>query len=314
VTAGAELQQGLTDFRITPGSWWWSPTPGRSASGDLEVIDRPHAGAGLLAVATMRHMTTVAPLVVDEILALDDDALALWLLGKLDVAPPNEKGEGFISERLAEWFPSERAIGAFQQVSATGIPLPRRSDEVERRLLDAYSVLMTRGWIRPDGKSGSTFCEITGQGKRSLAVVPGHDHARVAFAAKALTFELHPALQARHVDAHFRQGRFETALRDSSAFLEDAIKTLSGITKIGVQLVEEAFATGGPLADPKEHSGQATGLQRLFMGFFGAVRNRLAHTQFRFSEPKEAFQLLMLVDYLTGKLDEAYQRHGQTLT
>jgi hypothetical protein len=50
------------------------------------------------------------------------------------------------------------------------------------------------------------------------------------------------------------------------------------------------------------------------MGFFGAVHNRVAHTEFHYQDPKEAFQILMLVDFLTGKLDEAAQRQSKTLT
>jgi hypothetical protein len=44
------------------------------------------------------------------------------------------------------------------------------------------------------------------------------------------------------------------------------------------------------------------------------VRNVIAHREFRYSEPKEALQLLMLLDLLTGKLDAAARRTGQQLT
>lgn len=262
-------------------------------------------------------MTTGAPSIIDEILALDDDALALWLLGELDKAPPIEKGENYIGERLAEWFPGSKAIGAIKQLDQTGLALASstKPDLVERRLKEAYSSLMSRNWIRPDTGSGKRFCELTAQGQAQVAVAPGHDQKRMGFVAKVLTIDLHPALQARHIDSHFRQGRFETALRDSSAFLEDTIRNLSGLPSntVGVKLAEQAFAASGPLTDPNEHSGQAAGLQRLFMGFFGAVRNRVAHTQFRYADPTEAFQLLMLVDFLTGKLAEAASRQGKKL-
>jgi hypothetical protein len=81
-------------------------------------------------------------------------------------------------------------------------------------------------------------------------------------------------------------------------------------------LAQQAFAKAGngPLTDPNEHPGQSTGLQNLFMGFFGAVRNLIAHTGHRYTDPREAFQLLMLVDLLTYKLDDAAQRIGLTLT
>jgi hypothetical protein len=166
------------------------------------------------------------PPVVEEILRLDVDGCANWLLRQLDEAPPGETGENFISERVAEWFPGAKAIGAKRQLDQTGIPTAAstRPTLVERHLRDAYHTLVSRGFIRPDPGSGKTFCEITGAGRQQLTTAPGVDQERMGFAAKAMTFELHPALQARSIDTNFRQGRFETALRDSSAFLEDAIR------------------------------------------------------------------------------------------
>jgi len=67
------------------------------------------------------------------------------------------------------------------------------------------------------------------------------------------------------------------------------------------------------LTDPAEHPGQQTGLQRLFEGFFGSVRNLIAHTGYRYDDGKEAFQLLMLLDLLVGSLDAAAKRLGTTL-
>jgi hypothetical protein len=55
------------------------------------------------------------------------------------------------------------------------------------------------------------------------------------------------------------------------------------------------------------------GLQNLYLGFFGAVRNQLPHQDFRYASDKEAFQSLMLLDYLTEKLDEAAARLGKQL-
>lgn len=266
-------------------------------------------------------MAGPVPPVVEHIEKLDDDGLALWLLRELDIASPGQKGESFIHERLAEWFPAAKAIGAMQQLNQFGLPTGDsvRPGLVERRLKEAYSLLMSRNWIRPDSSSGNTFCELTAAGKRQLAVAPGSDQDRMGFAAKALSIgDLHPALQARFVDLNFRQGRYESALRDCAAFLEDSIRTLSGLSTglVGVNLAESAFARapGGPLTDPAEHPGEASGWQRLFMGFFGAIRNLVAHTEFRYEDPREAFQILMLVELLTGKLEAAASRAGQTLS
>jgi hypothetical protein len=48
-------------------------------------------------------------------------------------------------------------------------------------------------------------------------------------------------------------------------------------------------------------------------GFFGAVRNPIAHTALQYS-PKEAFELLMLLDFLTIMLAAAAPLKNATLT
>src|SRR4051812_13704427 len=81
-----------------------------------------------------------------------------------------------------------------------------------------------------------------------------------------------------------------------------AIRTLSGlpVSTLGVTLADQAFSRTGPLTDPAAHPGQQTGLQNLFKGFFGAVRNLIAHHNHRYADPKEALELLLLADLLTG--------------
>jgi hypothetical protein len=83
---------------------------------------------------------TGRPLIADEILRMDGDALALWLLRELNEAPPIRKGENFISESLAEWFPDSRRIGSMTQLDQYGIPKASSTEpnRVERRLRDAY--------------------------------------------------------------------------------------------------------------------------------------------------------------------------------
>ena len=218
--------------------------------------------------------------------------------------------------RLNEWFPGTGGFGP-TIVGQFGLPTASstKRKQVKQRLDDAYAHLLSRNWIAQDPHAGDGFCRITEEGERQLTVAKGHDPERVAFAANALTIELHPALQARSIDTHFREGEFETALRDSATFLEDAIRTLGGLpaSTLGVTLASQAFAKNGPLTDPNEHPGQATGLQNLFMGFFGAVRNLISHTAYRYGDPGEAFELLMLVNLLTAKLDVAAQRLGKSL-
>jgi uncharacterized protein (TIGR02391 family) len=241
----------------------------------------------------------------------------MWLLGRLSAIDDGNRGRNLIAILLDELFLGTGGIGNMIQVDQTGIPTGGRAQrtQMKNRLEDAYSLLLSRNWIAQDPSSGDSFCRITEDGSRQLAQASGPDAERVAFAATALGFDLHPALRKRQVDVYFRRGDFETALRESATFLEDAIRTLAVLpaSTLGVTLASQAFAKAGPLTDPNEHPGQATGLQNLFMGFFGAVRNLLAHTGHRYADPEEAFELLMLVNYLTSKLDAAAQRISKPL-
>ena len=136
----------------------------------------------------------------------------------------------------------------------------------------------------------------------------------MTFARRALEgIELHVALQNRQVDAHFQQGKFETALRDGSTFLEDAVRSLAGLPSnlVGVKVMTTAFGAGGALWDSNMAGGEADGLRNLFAGFVGVIRNQLAHRDSKMPSHKEAFQALMLLDYLTEKLDEAAKRLGK---
>ena len=127
---------------------------------------------------------------------------------------------------------------------------------------------------------------------------------------------LHPALESRQVGTHFRQGKFETALRDGSVFLEDSIRQVSGLGAglVGVSLAAKAFATSGPLADPSRQPSEQAGLQQLFTGYVGFVRNQVSHKDFKYEDHKEAFQALMLLDFLVEKLDDAAMRIGKPLS
>lgn len=181
-------------------------------------------------------------------------------------------------------------------------------------LEEAYALLMSKGLIRPNPRAGRTFCELTQAGRNAVEVAALPDGARIAFARDALSgLTLHPALCNRQVDTHFLQGKFETALRDGSVFLEDAIRNLSGEPGVGVKLVSKAFSATGKLTDPALSGGEQAALQNLFVGFFGLIRNQVAHNDFRYESDKEAFQALMLLDHLVEKVGATAERLGAPL-
>jgi uncharacterized protein (TIGR02391 family) len=249
----------------------------------------------------------------EDFLVLDPEQQADLLLSGLSKCKENERGSNFIHFRLNEWFSDlTSGVGA----PSTFSKLQVQREQAMEALDEAYALLGSRGLIRSDPRWGNSFCQVTAAGKAQVDAGHLPDAGRVTFAGRALAgLTLHPALCKRHVDTHFLQGKFETALRDGSTFLEDSIRTLGGldVKLVGVKLASMAFSTGSRLTDPNIGVGEQVAAQHLYMGYFGAVRNRVAHRDFRYPSDKEAFQALMLLDYLTQSLDAAARRLGAQL-
>ncbi|HEX4730515.1 MAG TPA: TIGR02391 family protein [Solirubrobacterales bacterium] len=253
------------------------------------------------------------PTDVDDFLALDAQQQRGLVLAGLAICPEGERGENFILHRQGEWFAD---LAGFGPLPADVPARQEKRHAAEAALREAYSGLMSEGLIRPDPRSGRTFCQVTAAGQAALAEAALPDGGRVTFARKALSgIDLHPALRKRQVDSHFTQGKYETALRDGSVFLEDSIRNLCGLPAnlVGVKLASKAFSTSGKLIDPGQTPGEQAGLQALYQGFFGFIRNQVAHQDFRYDSNKEAFQALMLLDYLVERLAEAADRLSMQL-
>jgi uncharacterized protein (TIGR02391 family) len=247
-------------------------------------------------------------------LALDQDQQADLLLDGLATCRENERGRNLIHFTLQRWFPALTGIGPMPAGGFGPMQAERRAaiDALE----EAYSALESGGYIRADPRAGKTFCQVTRKGNDRLNAARLPDARRVTFARRILEHvELHPALQAHDVDNLFRQGRYETALRDGSTYLEDAIRTLGGFADadVGTKLCGKAFSAAGPLADPALVSGERDGWQQLYTGYFGAVRNKVAHRTFRYASDKEAFSHLMQLDLLLEQLAVTANRMGTHL-
>ncbi|HET7484311.1 MAG TPA: hypothetical protein VFJ64_02935 [Solirubrobacterales bacterium] len=184
-----------------------------------------------------------------EFLNLDAEQRADLLLSGLADCAENECGRNFLLFQLQAWFP-EIGHGIGMGVTVTTANQRPNRNAVEDALEDAYARLESQGLIRPNPRAGGTFCKLTPEGEAHVRAAQQPDAARIAFAHKALSgIILHPALEKRQVGSHFRQGKFETALRDGSTFLEDSIRRVSELDSrlVGVNLASKAFAPTGPL-------------------------------------------------------------------
>lgn len=211
-----------------------------------------------------------------DYLALDHEQQADALLEALATCSDGDRGRNLINYLTQDgWFPG---LVGFGGLPAGGFgPMQTERRAVTEALEEAYASLETGGDIRPDPGSGKTFCQVTGRGRARLQATTMPSARRVTFGRRVLEHvQLHSALQARDVDDFFRQGKYETALRDGSTYLEDAIRTLGGFqnSDVGAELCGKAFSASGPLADLNLVAGERDGWQQLYTGFFGAVRNR----------------------------------------
>lgn len=152
------------------------------------------------------------------------------------------------------------------------------------------------------------------------------DDGRVGYAGKATTLDaararagrLKAALESRNVDAEvlnycraeLLDENYFHAVFESTKGVAERIRSLSGLTTDGAELVNRAFSTQNPilvlgsLATESEKSEQK-GFAHLLVGLFGAVRNPLAHapkTNWPMSE-QDALDILTLVSLIHRKLD-----------
>ena len=242
----------------------------------------------------------------DDFLNLDAEQQADALLESLGAAEENQRGRNLISSQIGAWFQNSTSLGLPRAPAAPNT----KQSEAEEQLQEAYSSLEARVFIRPDSRQPN-FCEITRAGKGHLEAAALPDGGRVNFARRALlAFDLHEALRRREVEVHFLQGKFETAILDGSVYLEAAIRAVGKLPArdVGVRLASKAFAPEGPLADPARLAGEQTGIQNLFTGYFGSVRNIVGHQAFRYQSNKMALQHLLLLDQLMEEVANASRR------
>lgn len=158
------------------------------------------------------------------------------------------------------------------------------------------------------------------------------DDGRVGFADKATTLDaararagrLKAALENRAVHAEvlnycraeLLDENYFHAVFEATKGIAQRIRTLSGLSGDGADLVNKAFAGQqpvlvlGPLSNESEKSEQR-GFANLLIGVFGAVRNPLAHapkTNWPMSE-QDALDILTMVSLIQRKLDRVQIAH-----
>lgn len=148
-------------------------------------------------------------------------------------------------------------------------------------------------------------------------------HAANLSDALARANRLHAALKGRQVHedvlsfckAELLENNYFHAVCEAMKSIASKIRTTSGLTGDGAELVQHAFAlNGGPLAinalATETDKGEQRGFTNLLVGLFGTIRNPLAHNpkvEWDMSE-QDALDILTMLSLIHRKLDKAKRR------
>ncbi len=218
--------------------------------------------------------------VIEEVLALGDEELGLFLLQHL--------------VGLEEGTPGGLNLHNFL------LQLIEYPEDFRPVLTDAFTEAWTwlerEGMLAPRG-GRRDFFYVTKRGRALL------EHANLeAYRRGNLLrgMNLEPTL-ARKVHPTYLRGDYDTAVFQAFKEVEVRVRTAAnfGDERIGVKLMRDAFqADNGPLADLAQERGEREALSHLFAGAIGAVKNPSSHRNTDLDDPQEAAEAILLANYL----------------
>jgi len=94
--------------------------------------------------------------------------------------------------------------------------------------------------------------------------------------------------------------RHDTVIAEAARVLENRLRKLTNSTDgaTGLALVTRAFDKNRPILKVSEIGGEQEGVQQLFRGVCGFIRNQFSHKLVSDTTPERVLQILGLVDYL----------------
>lgn len=219
-----------------------------------------------------------------EVTVLPVDELALRVLA--DVAAQEAAG---VELHQGNWM-----LAAEQAYGRTGA-----GAAAVRALAEGWQWLSNHGLVaqRPGRDHGWLFVTRLGIAtlERGLVVVQ---------AAARIGVDLHPLLE-RQVRRQFLMGEYELAAFAAMKQVEVEVRRRAGASDslLGTKLMQEAFKTGGPLADGTLDPGEAVARMDLFKGAIGTFKNPSSHRPVDYDDPTLAAEVVLLADLLLRLLD-----------
>jgi uncharacterized protein (TIGR02391 family) len=178
------------------------------------------------------------------------------------------------------------------------------SADINKRIMEAFaegwSWLVSEGLIAEIHDSDQGFMFITRRGKDALrAGAPNYLRAKLLPRTR-----LHPRIQQR-VTAAFLRGEYDVAVLQAFKQVEIAVRSAGNFPteRIGVDLMRQAFKSGGPLHDAAAHAAEEEALGHLFAGAIGFCKNPNSHRDVEVNA-SEAVELVMLACWLLRMVEQ----------
>lgn len=133
----------------------------------------------------------------------------------------------------------------------------------------------------------------------------------------SVTCKLHPLI-AKVAAERFSKGFYYDAVRSAFQAVEHRVATLVGVNEVGVRLMGIAFGKPTPKITVTRSTGgslesEQNGMQFLFKGSMGALRNPRMHGPDEKDARDEAEEMLVIASFLMRRLDiEDEQRKAAT--
>jgi uncharacterized protein (TIGR02391 family) len=170
-----------------------------------------------------------------------------------------------------------------------------------RALREAWGWLLAKVLIASDPSQSHEWAFVTRRGRRVAA-----EGLPLLRAEERLDVDLHPSLE-RVVRPQFLLGQYDLAAFAAMKQVEIRVRELAGApsSRLGVDLMKQAFGQGGPLRDSTSDAGEQDATMALFWGAIGVFKNPTSHRQVEFTDPTFASEVVLLADLLMRMLDEA---------
>jgi len=221
-----------------------------------------------------------------------------------------------VTPQMNKWKRLFNALGKAQNTHKVGnhlimfitraldpVSYARNKEDFEWRRSELNVVLAFSGYsIREDGKVVRTAKESTIKGARARAI-----SLRSSLEDRKAHQEIFKYCRAELVDENYFH-----AVLEAIKGVAERIRSISGLTTDGAELVNTAFSVKSPILAintlrTETEISEQKGFSNILVGLFGAIRNPTAHAPkiiWPMSE-QDALDILSIVSFVHRKLDSA---------